>query len=104
MDYNKINKIEINEVLNLINLYKNDEIIDLKIKNKLYSRCKSIVDHDDWYSVEDINIIYKNASQFKFFSNKQKKSLSYSSMIKNKDEEYDYDDGANSDEDRRWCD
>lgn len=54
MDYNNINKIEVNEVLHLINLYKNYTIIDNKIKDNLYNRCKSIIDHDDWYTVEDI--------------------------------------------------
>ena len=101
MDYK--NKIEINEVLKLINLYKNNKIIDNKIKNNLYNRCKSIIDHDEWYTVEDINIIYENANKLYFFSKKQKKSLTYSSIIKNI-YEGPYDDGATNDEHRRWCD
>ena len=104
MDYNNINKIEFNEVQKLINLYKNNKIIDNKIKNNLYNRCKSIIDHDEWYTVKDRHIIHKNACNLYFFSKKQKKSLLYSNIIK-KDSDDDYcSDGADSDENRRWCD
>ena len=104
MDYKKINKKEVNEVLELINLYKNSKIIDNKIKDNLYNRCKSIIDHDKWYTEEDIDIIYENACKLPFFTNKQINSFSYSNILNNNDDEYNYDDGATSDEDRRWCD
>ena len=89
MDYKKINKKEVNEVLELINLY---------------NICKSIIDHDKWYTEEDIDIIYENACKLPFFTNKQINSFSYSNILNNNDDEYNYDDGETSDEDRRWCD
>ena len=104
MDFDLINKTEINEVLKLIDLYKNNKIIDFKIKNNLYNRIKSIIDHDEWYTDYDRKMIYENAAVLSFLSNKQKKSLSYSSIIKKYDNSADYYDDADSDEDRRWCD
>ena len=103
MDFANKNKIEINEVLELLNTYKNKTIIDHNIKNKIYNRCKSIIDHDEWYSDDDRNSIYQTACNVSFFTEKQKNALSYSSIVKNYNEEYVYD-GATSDEDRRWRD
>ncbi len=89
------NKQEVNEVLQQFSS-------NPTCKQKLYNRCKSIIDHDEWYTGKERQQVYLEASKCKFFSKKQKNSLSYSSIVK-RDEEY-YDDGATSDEDRRWCD
>ena len=89
------NKQEVNEVL----LQFTKESV---CKQTLYNRCKSIVDHDEWYTELQRRQIYQEALKCTFFSKKQKNSLAYSSII-NYDDEY-YDDGATSDENRRWCD
>lgn len=89
------NKKEVNEVLLQ---FSSDSIC----KQTLYNRCKSIIDHDEWYTEEQRHQIYIEASKCTLFSTKQKNSLSYSSIIKHEDE--DYDDGATSDENRRWRD
>ena len=103
MELKNINKKEVREVLELIDSYKSNTNIDAIAKNRLYNRCKSIIDHDEWYTEEQMNSIYDNASTLTIFSKKQKRSLMYSNIVK-REEYYDYDDGANSDEARRWRD
>ena len=104
MDFANKNKIEITEVLQLLDACKKKINIDHNTRNKIYNRCKSIIDHDEWYKNEDRNNVYQAACNLSFFTEKQKDALSYSSIINSDNEEYIYNDGATSDEDRRWCD
>ena len=99
---------EFNDVCELMDKYKNELQIDVKTKNKIYNRAKSIIDHNWWYTDKQRQLINQKASVLHFFTKKQKKALTFSSIQKN-NENYEknnerYDDGATSDEDRRWCD
>ena len=102
--FHEKNKNEVNELLKLMEENTDKYKIDNKIKNIIYNKSKSIIDHDLWYSKNDRELIYQKACELKFLSKKQKNSLSYSSINYDDDNCYNYDDGATSDEDRRWCD
>ena len=92
------NEQEVKEVLLQLTM----DTMDSVSKQTLYNRCKSIIDHDCWYTKQQRDQIYQEALKCKFFTKKQKDSLAHSSIGNN---EYEYeDDGADSDEDRRWCD
>ncbi len=81
MDYKENNKQEVEEVISLLESYKQIKKLDTKKKCSLYNRCKSIVDHDDWYTKEQRNLIYHHANEISFFSKKQKSSLGHCSIV-----------------------
>ena len=90
-DFSTKNRQEVNDVNKLIDDAMANKYIDNKSKSQLYNRIKSIIDHDHWYSKEDIEQLYNKAQKCLFFTYKQKKSLEYSSLIEREsDEDIDY--------------
>ena len=96
------NRQEVQDVIKRMKEYK-FSVHDPKVKNSLYNRCKSIIDHDFWYSEIDRTTVAKIANETLTLTPKQKAALKCS-CIKPRDEDDYFSDGANSDEDRRWAD
>ena len=109
-----LNDEEIKNVSILIDTYKKIQNPDNITKQQIYNRIKKVIDHENWYSNEQINLIQNKSKELLFFTKKQREALTISHRmhainlnhsISNYDQYYcDQDDGANSDEDRRWCD
>lgn len=103
--YTEKNAEDVNSLCSLIEEYKNHRKVPPKINNKIYNKAKFIIDHDRWFSQKVREMIYEKVSRLQFITKKQKATLGYSSLGGSLyDDDYCYDDGANSDEDRRWCD
>ena len=100
--YQEENKKLLNEIIQLIDENKYKPKMNNKLRNHIFNKAKFIIDHDYWFTNNEICNIQNKCYELKFLTEKQKSQLSFSSIQK---QEYDYcDDGANSDEDRRWMD
>lgn len=87
--YTEKNNKELYEVNRLIDEMISVNYIDNNKKNKIYSRVKNIIDHDLWYSQKERENLYLKCQKVKFFTQKQKDSLKYSSIIERYHEEYE---------------
>ena len=93
----------IDDMIKYIDENKNNFNLDNKTKNLIFNKITSIIEHDHWYSTKERELIYRKSCELYFLTKKQKGVLSGCLSYKG-DDDYNYDDGANSDEDRRWCD
>ena len=78
--------------------------LDNKTKINIFNKLKSILDHDHWYSINERKQIFNNSFEFYFLTKKQKKILLNSLSHNSYNNYQDNYDGADYDEDRRWCD
>lgn len=92
------------DMIRYIDENKNNFDLDNKTKSILFNKLKSILDHDHWYSLDERKQVFNKSCELYFLTKKQKKVLSNSLSHNSYDDYEDNDDGANSDEDRRWCD
>lgn len=92
------------DMIRYIDENKNNFDLNNKTKSILFNKLKSILDHDHWYSLDERKQIFNKSCELYFLTKKQKKVLSNSLSHNSYDDYEDNDDGAYSDEDRRWCD
>lgn len=88
------NNEELKEVLDILKY----SFVEHKDRNRLFQRLKNITDHDHWYSKEEREELYQEACLCNWFTEKQLKALSKSSLKERNEELYDYDDSNDSDD------
>ena len=90
-NFKEQNNKEITEVLQLIQDNKHNYNVDNKIKNIIYNRIKSIIDHDLWYTKDQILQIQNKIGDLYFLTKKQINALKESSLSINSDEDANED-------------
>lgn len=85
-DLKSKNDLEVNSVLSSI---QENKSLDTTSKNYLYNRVKSIIDHNFWYTKEQITKVRDAALSSTLFTFKQKAQLRVSSIREQWQDEYE---------------
>ena len=64
--------------------------IDSKHTNPLFAKTMNILQHDKWFSHEQLDDVRNKALVFKFFSKKQKEQIRYPPIIIRREDRDDY--------------
>ena len=78
-----------NDIQHLNDLINSTNNPDQKLKTKIYSLAKNIIDHDRRYTKEELEMVRNTMNGLWYITKKQLKSLTYSNIIDNDYEEYE---------------